>query len=121
MKIAYTLGYLNFKEEKLLEKVTLLNGILVDIRHNPHSEIKAFDSRNLAEKLGRKYHHMIEFSEVNGKLYRPKSGILLLEHLGKKENPPILMCSCSNWNTCHRKMVAQYIETHNWLVVELPA
>lgn len=96
------------------------DAILVDVRYSPASQNYTMRQDYLREKLGANYVWIKEFGNVNYKnggpisLADPAQGLVSLNfHLdGFKpdEKSVMLMCACRNWETCHRRIVACFIQ-----------
>lgn len=113
MHTLYTLGYTGTKRDQLLTLAEKLDATLVDVRLSPRSRHPMWDGSALAQAWGERYRHIRDLGNVNYKA--PERGIMLMS----VENgtltlvrllavrPAIILCACSDWQTCHRRVVAE--------------
>jgi hypothetical protein len=89
--------------------------VLVDIRYMARSWRKEWNQVNLRHLFGSRYRPLPCLGNVNYnndqpiKLSMPDIGIPLLEGLQKGYNL-ILMCTCKDFEHCHRKMVVDLVK-----------
>ena len=112
----YTMGYNNFSFFEFRDKLKSLDAIVIDVRFSPNSYSSFWGKDYLKDLFGDSYIHI---KELGNKNYSDKSlefDIPGLENGSKKVIELlemgfdcILMCSCSDYNKCHRKIVAEYI------------
>jgi hypothetical protein len=125
MKI-YTLGYVGWKMDEIKAEVERLGAVLIDVRLSPRSRFpgwnkSAFEAAlkvpcPFTAALKVRYVHIPEFGNLNYKTGGPVrifdyeiGQAVLASRFGQpyRTTPAIiLMCSCKDVSTCHRKEVA---------------
>lgn len=107
----YTLGYAQWTVDQVDARLDELNGILVDVRHSPHTTKPGFAKADLETRFGARYVHLPSFGNTNYKegpieLANPEHGLKALREV---DPPPVLMCGCQHPESCHRSAVAQLV------------
>lgn len=117
----YTLGYAAPDAAKELERLmSNPKALLVDIRLSPRSRWPQWNGTHLRTRFGAgRYTHEYRLGNKNYKkkeqpieLAGPQyegsisGAVLALEH----GRDLVLLCACSNYETCHRKVVAEMIQ-----------
>lgn len=118
----YTIGYSGRKLDELKAIVAEAQAVLVDIRFSPFSRVPHWRGDALGRVLGERYHHI---GALGNKNYRGgsieivdmKQGVAEVISL-LSQSPVILMCACKNYHTCHRKVVADFIESNYGIKAE---
>ena len=126
----YTTGYVGKDPIEFCEQVIARNALLLDIRLYATSSLAGWNKADLAAQLGRGYHHLsylgnkAKFAgEAGGE--QPVDIVDLekgLDFVGRKleMRSVILMCSCREFERCHRKVVAQALWKRSIQTEELP-
>lgn len=123
----YTIGYNNFSFFEFRDKIKSLNAIVIDVRYSPHSYSSFWNKEYMTNLLGDSYMYIKELGNKNYKDKNLEFDIEDLENGSKKITELldigincILMCSCFDYNKCHRKLVAEYIrEKTNCEIINL--
>lgn len=116
----YTLGYAaRGSAEVLKELMTSSEVLLVDIRLRPRSRWwPVWNKKQLRERWGSRYTHEKQLGNLN---YRDRSlpvqlvgphveeAIAGLATLLVQGYSVVLMCACRDYDTCHRKVVAEMV------------
>lgn len=127
-RIAYTAGYRGQRLEDLATAARRENAIVVDIRHSPNTPNLWAKSRLCAflEQSQVCYKHCPQLGNRNyNKPDQPieivslHSGIILLESLIAGDQRIILLCACEEYDTCHRRTVAEALRERGWHTREL--
>jgi len=116
----YTLGYAAPGSSAVLEEVmTVSEVVLVDIRLRPRSRWwPVWNKKQLRERWGSRYTHEKQLGNVNYQdrllpvqLMGPnvEQAIAGLEALLVQGYSVVLLCACKEYETCHRKFVADMI------------
>ena len=118
----FTFGYAGKQVETLKEKIEALDALLIDIRYSPFSKDPQWRKNNLSAVFGQRY--LLAGNYFGNVLYK-SAGIKLSDAEGglalirKIDRNMILMCSCHNYERCHRKTVSEYLQSHGFKVKEL--
>lgn len=114
----YTVGYAADDSAQLLEQVmsdpTML---LIDIRLVPRSRwFVQWNKKQLVERWGNRYRHERRLGNLNYKNRRKPielrdaaGGIAFLVELLQAGYSVVLLCACVQYETCHRKFVAELL------------
>lgn len=107
----YTLGYAGRSPVQVLELVTALDAIVVDIRYHPHSGHAGWGRRSLECRFGERYLWVGELgnrSHRQGVIEIPDlaGGVAIVVDL-LTSSSVVLMCSCRGFDNCHRRPVAK--------------
>lgn len=119
MKIIH-FGYsLPIVMQPLFEIMQQENVLLTDIRFSTKSVKKPYWSQSyLHSRFGKKYIHVHSLGNQNFsfehrskgiKIVNLEKGLSILSNILEEEKTPILMCTCINYETCHRKVVIDAI------------
>lgn len=114
MNTIYTVGYADWTPTQLAAKAEGLDALLVDIRFNPTSRNAGWRQGPLIKRFGVRYvyvHALGNEQYQRGKgvrLHDVEEGVRLVGQL-LREQPVILMCVCSNIETCRRKAAAEVL------------
>jgi uncharacterized protein (DUF488 family) len=119
----YTFGYAGQKIEKLKEDVEKLDAIIVDVRFSPWSKDKQWGQSGLIKEFGNRYKAGGKY--FGNKNYQgdeiiladPLEGVKRIQQIGDRNI--ILMCGCWNFTTCHRRNVAELLESNGFKTMEL--
>jgi len=113
----YDLGYLEFKDPKLLEEfLKATDAHLWDIRFSPRSRDTKWSGTSLSDLLGQRYHHVKHLGNANYKGSFNEIEIVDLDrgirelHEALRTVSVVLMCACWDRRSCHRSVVASKIE-----------
>jgi uncharacterized protein (DUF488 family) len=115
MNTIYTIGYSGIQQADLVGLVRQLDLMVLDIRYRAGSRKPDWNKSALVNVLGERYVHVRELGNVN---YRLKDAEvkLLDQDIGIKratdfllQRSIILLCACSDVETCHRKIVAEQL------------
>jgi uncharacterized protein (DUF488 family) len=111
MHTLYTAGYTGLKPEELKATAERLGAVVADIRFRPFSRNPAWSKVNVSKALGDRYQHIQALGNRNYKggpidLLGVEAGIGIVGTLLETQ-PVILLCVCTNVETCHRKTVAE--------------
>lgn len=104
----YTAGYAGHSAQALKQLAENLDATVVDIRYNRQSANPSFTFAAMAALLGERYTFIRALGNINYKggpikLFAPEAGIRELQAM---RGNLILLCMCSDFDTCHRKQVA---------------
>jgi len=114
----YTVGYASLEGVKQLQEVFAQNVLIIDIRYSPASRWRPEWSRKrLMETLAPNYYHILELGNVNYrfpelpiKLLNANFGISQIVPLLQEGRDVCLLCVCSDWRKCHRRVVAELLQ-----------
>ena len=113
----YTFGYTGLQPAEIFAAAARVDAMIADIRYSPHSRHEQWNGRTLGREWGSRYLHIGELGNRNYKgemgegimLASPQLGsAIVLEQL--RFRPVMLMCACPNWETCHRRAAAEFIQ-----------
>jgi len=114
----YTLGYIGRKLESVDALLARFGAILVDVRMVPRSRTAIWNSGILRRHFGeQRYVWLKEFGNRNYKgtfeqieiVNFPAGEQRLRELITTTGRPVMLMCGCPDVNTCHRKLLAEWL------------
>lgn len=111
----YDLGYSQIQDsDLLLQLIGKLDAIVIDVRFSPKSRGPQWRASNLQSQFGDRYIHIPELGNVNYKggpikLLDEDSGLAKL-NLMAQSSSLVLMCVCSNRDTCHRLTIVKEME-----------
>lgn len=115
MNTIFTLGYLHSTPEAIQAYVDQLGALVVDIRFSPYSRDPRWAGTAIRDAVGQdNYVWVVELGNVNYKngkpieLYKPHLALRILRPL-VEARPIILLCACAHYDTCHRKVAAEYL------------
>lgn len=105
----YTTGYGGHSVEDITELMVRFRARLVDIRFNPMSSRPEFNLKELRDRFGTNYLHLGAWGNENYKggpikIKDWEQGLRVLDII---RLPVLLMCSCREFETCHRYQVAE--------------
>lgn len=125
-KMIYTTGYTGKKPEDLKSLVKRLGARLIDIRYSPNSRVPQWRQKALLELVGETYYHLPmlgnkAYREGRIEIWNFESGEswLFWHTKDHPEQPIILLCACKDYETCHRKVVADGLRERGYEVEEL--
>ena len=114
----YTIGYAADGSAQLLEQVMSdPSMLLIDIRLVPRSRwFPQWNKKQLVERWDKRYRHERRLGNVNYKNRRKPielvdviGGIESLVALLQAGYSVVLLCACVQYETCHRKLVAELL------------
>jgi uncharacterized protein (DUF488 family) len=114
----YTIGYANITAAALKAFAEAKGALVVDTRFSPHEVNAEWELDQLQAFFGSRYVHVGAFGNANYLkqlghnrivLADPEAGAKIVLPLLERQ-PVILMCVCANYQTCHRKVVAEYLQ-----------
>ena len=114
----YTVGYATLDGVGQLERFLAHEILLIDIRYLPASRWKPEWSRKrLNQQFAPNYQHVRELGNINYsslelpiQLFKAEQGVPKVVSLLKQGCDVCLLCVCVDWQTCHRKVVADLIQ-----------
>jgi uncharacterized protein (DUF488 family) len=118
----YTLGYAGVTVDELKAVAEALDATIFDVRYSPQSRNPTFRLAHLKKELGDRYHWLRAFGNVNYRnggeilLEDPSAGMLAVH---QSQKPVILMCACRDYDTCHRKTIAEFLTEYAFQVQEI--
>ena len=115
----YTLGYSTLGRIEQLEAFLAEGIILIDIRYLPASRWQPEWSRKqLYERFAPNYQHIRELGNINYhssdlpiQLHDAKQGISKILPLLQQGLNICLLCTCADWQKCHRRHVADLLQS----------
>jgi uncharacterized protein (DUF488 family) len=113
----YTVGYSTLGGMEQLEAFLAGRVILIDIRYLPASRWQPEWSRKrLYERFAPNYQHIRDLGNINYhsldlpiRLFDAKRGVSKIVQLLQQGYDICLLCTCSDWKTCHRRIVADLV------------
>ncbi len=121
MKV-FTCGYYGRKLEDFKATVKQLNAVVIDIRLVPQSRFfPDWRKGNLEKVFGDAYLHVRDlgnkgFKEKRIEIADLERGTAIVRAIDRNV---ILLCACKNFQTCHRKPVAEELQRQGCEVEEL--
>lgn len=118
----YTTGYGGKLPADLKRLVEESRAVLLDIRFCARSPAPRWRKGALASLLGDSYRHV---RELGNSAYKERGRIEIADLDGgtavveSYERAVILMCGCTDAESCHRRTVARHLEARGHAVVEL--
>lgn len=117
----YTIGYGRSTPQRLLNIVTSLDAVLVDIRYRAQSRKPEWNKGRLVGLFGSNYTHQPtlgnELYKSNGmKIVNYAAGRDAIESIGRSV---VLLCACHLPEGCHRTVVADMLRADGFDVTEL--
>ena len=118
MNTIYTIGYTNITAAALKAFAEAQDALVVDTRFSPHEPSTEWEFDRLEAYFGDRYLHVGAFGNANYLkqmghnrivLANPQAGAQIVLPLLERQ-PVILICVCANYQTCHRKTVAEYLQ-----------
>lgn len=112
----YLTGYQGRKPETLQRLAEQLDAIVVDIRISPHSRVLGWDQKDLIKLLHANYMWVHSFGNENYNNDGPieivdfQEGVNRLKR--RRVNNYILLCVCSDAETCHRTVVGEFLKAN---------
>jgi uncharacterized protein (DUF488 family) len=114
----YTVGYAALERVEQLQTFLSHQVLLVDIRYYPASRWKPEWSRKrLSDRFAPNYEHIRELGNVNYhsldlpiQLFDAEQGLSKIVPLLRKGYDICLLCACTDWQTCHRRVVADLVK-----------
>lgn len=118
MNTIYTIGYANITAAALKAFAQAKGALVVDTRFSPHEADAQWELDQLQAFFGSRYLHIGAFGNANYQHTMGHRRIVIADAVaGAKivlplleQQPIILMCVCANYQTCHRKVVAEYLQ-----------
>lgn len=114
MHTIYTIGYTGLKLSDLTVWMDAHNATLVDTRLNAYSPNPDWKKHTLQRVFSDSYRHVKELGNVNYKgggdiaLKDVAFGVEVVRQL-LEFTPVLMLCTCSNVDTCHRKVAAEAV------------
>lgn len=121
----YTAGYSGHTSQQLKVAAETLGAYVVDIRYAPYSRVPGWNKAELEALFGDAYRWVSEWGNVN---YARESGEIRINNFSRgtlkikallKARPIILLCGCADYARCHRKHIADVLNSAGWDVQEL--
>jgi uncharacterized protein (DUF488 family) len=118
MNTIYTIGYKNITAAALKAFAEAQDALVVDTRFSPHENTQEWELDSLQAFFGNRYVHVGAFGNANYLkqlghnrivIADPEAGAKIVLPMLEKQ-PIILMCVCANYETCHRKVVAETLQ-----------
>jgi len=110
----FDLGYQTIKDVDLLVQVAgILDAVVLDVRISPRSRNPMWNKAVLQRKLVERYVHVPALGNIN---YRDWNAPVEIKDLAEglkhielylQSNPVILLCACSERDSCHRMTIVQ--------------
>jgi uncharacterized protein (DUF488 family) len=121
MREVYTAGYSGRTPEVFKKIVVQMDAVVLDIRFSPVSRNPRCGKGSLECLLNERYKHVRAFGNRNYRggaieLVDPEAGVKIVEKLKKTA---ILLCVCADYESCHRKVVAELLRMQDFNVSEL--
>ena len=120
----YTIGYSGRQLADIARIARELDATIFDIRYVARSRNPEFSSQNMADALGDRYAHVRALGNINYKgefqdtvILDIEAGIDRIEHHSR---PVILMCTCKDYYTCHRRVLSEELVRRGYQVQEIP-
>jgi len=112
----FTIGYQNITRKNLKHEIEQLDAALVDIRYVPFSRNPFWTLPQLQETFQDRYYHIKDFGNVNYKggpfkILNLEKGMKSFLSILNKYKAIFLLCSCKNFEKCHRSLIAEEIKT----------
>jgi len=123
MKTVLGFGYAGKKLSALVRNVTDLDAVVVDVRFKPWAKDPDFQKTTLSRVLGERYvtgGHFLgnrNYKEGPIEIVDLRAGVQLLESIPNEH--VVLLCFCWDFNTCHRKVIANHLQTLGYAYYEL--
>lgn len=114
MHTIYTIGYTGLKLSDLTVWMDAHNAVLVDTRLNAYSPNPDWKKHTLRRVFSDNYRHVQELGNINYKgggdiaLKDAAAGVDIVAQILPYQ-PVLLLCTCSNVDTCHRKVAAEAV------------
>jgi uncharacterized protein (DUF488 family) len=114
----YTVGYAALERVEQLQMFLSHEVFLVDIRYYPASRWKPEWSRKrLSERFAPNYAHIRDLGNVNYhsldlpiQLVNAERGLSKIVPLLQQGYDICLLCACTDWRTCHRRVIADLVQ-----------
>jgi uncharacterized protein (DUF488 family) len=114
----YTVGYAALERVEQLQMFLSHEVFLVDIRYYPASRWKPEWSRKrLSERFAPNYAHIRDLGNVNYhsldlpiQLVDAERGLSKIVPLLQLGYDICLLCACTDWRTCHRRVIADLVQ-----------
>jgi hypothetical protein len=111
----YTAGYAGHIPQQLLEAADKLGASVIDIRYKPRSRIAGWNAKEINQVLHESRYSLLSalgnvgrFEGGGMRLENEKFGLDCVCEMAKAK-PVILLCSCSDYASCHRAYVSQLL------------
>lgn len=90
--------------------------MLFDVRFSPRSRNPVWIGARMKEHFGKLYYHAMGFGNLNYRggpiqLCNPTTEIANVRKCLEHGKTVILMCACPDYNQCHRKVVAELLQS----------
>ena len=121
----YTFGH-GRKSVTYMKQLLPDNYVIVDIRYKPFTRAPGWSKHELQREFGKNYIWLREWGNVDYKsnhvrLLNFEAGLKVIDGLLADGKIPVLLCSCSNYKTCHRATIATKLALNGYNVRELDA
>lgn len=125
MKTAYLTGYTGKptrKPEQLRQLAINLDAVVIDARYSPRSRVAHWNKLPLQLALQGRYCWLQGFGNWMYRqgaiaLHDPYTALCRMEELSI--DCAIILCACTDGETCHRKQAGEYLAAHGWTVREI--
>lgn len=114
----YTLGYKNWSFYDFIDKIKEIDAIVVDVRFSPKGYSPFWSKSNLDKTLKNKYIHIPELGNKNYNSPDKPIEISDIDYGTAKVLESVnlgfdclLLCACEDVEKCHRKVVAEHIQS----------
>jgi len=105
-------------ETRLQEMMNTPDTLLLDIRYRPASQYRPqWNKKRLLAQWGKRYTHSRELGNINYRdrslpivLLDPEPTITTAAHFLESGYTIVVMCTCKDYDTCHRKLVVELIQ-----------
>ena len=113
MNVLYTLGYTGIEPFQLLSLAQFLRAVVIDTRYSSRSRAPQWNGMELAKLFGKRYEHLPALANLNYKSGGPIE--INLPNIQQVVSiltgqSVILICSCPDVETCHRRIVAGMVK-----------
>lgn len=120
----YTIGYQGKDVNRLKEWLIENDGVLLDIRYSPCSNMSVWQLNNLVTRLKTRYLGVSAFGNKNYKggpieIANFNKGMNTLDDVRQQFSVGVLMCACRDYKHCHRRVVAERLRVLGYEVEEL--
>ena len=122
----FAFGYTGRNLPTLVANIEQADAVLLDIRYSPRSRVPTWNRRALEEAFGERY--VWTGDTLGNRLYRTDTieivdmptGVELIEAIAQK-HPVALMCACTDFATCHRRVITEELENrHGFRIFHQP-
>lgn len=123
MKTVYTIGYSGRSLSEIKSIVENLDAIIFDIRFSPRSRNPEFNMRNLERELSDRYLWIKALGNAAYKGTYQETTIVNLDAgiaaIEASTRSVILMCACKDYRECHRRWIAEHLQSLGYSTNEI--